>query len=183
MTHAATSKGDRPDDQPGGGLLVLLHGVNLGLLGERPAAHYGTVTLRELEALVSAEAEEHGWRCICHQTDDEGGFVRLIHQYRARAGAMLVNPGAWTHYSYAIHDALELVQAPIGEVHLSDVTTRESWRRVSVISDVVSLTVSGEGPEGYLRAARALIASVGCSGGRGEGPDDSQSERSGGSGR
>lgn len=156
---------------PDGPLLVVLHGVNLGLLGERPAEHYGTITLAELEHLLSGEASARGWRCECHQTDHEGEFVRLIHEYRSRADAMLVNPGAWTHYSYAIHDALELVRAPVAEVHLSDVKTREEWRRVSVISDIVTLSVAGEGPAGYLRAARTLmdrVAGEAGSNGRGE---------------
>lgn len=145
---------------PGGPLLVVLHGVNLGLLGERPAGHYGTITLAELEHLLRALASARGWRCECHQTDHEGEFVRLIHGYRSQADAMLVNPGAWTHYSYAIHDALELVRAPIAEVHLSDVKTREEWRRVSVISDIVTISIAGEGPAGYLRAARTLMGRV-----------------------
>lgn len=147
----------REEDGP---LLVVLHGVNLGLLGERPAGHYGTITLTELEHLLRGEVSASGWRCECHQTDHEGEFVRLIHEYRSRADAMLVNPGAWTHYSYAIHDALELVRAPIAEVHLSDVKMREEWRRVSVISDIVTLSVAGEGPAGYLRAARTLMSQV-----------------------
>jgi 3-dehydroquinate dehydratase-2 len=88
---------------------------------------------------------------------------------------MLVNPGAWTHYSYAIHDALELVRAPVAEVHLSDVDAREEWRRASVISDVVALRVSGEGPEGYLKAARTLMSGV-VDGGR-VGRRDESAER------
>ncbi|MHB9150911.1 MAG: type II 3-dehydroquinate dehydratase [Thermoleophilia bacterium] len=157
------SRSDResePTRAPDGPLLVVLHGVNLGLLGERPAGHYGTITLAELEHLLRGEASARGWRCECHQTDHEGEFVRLIHGYRSQADAMLVNPGAWTHYSYAIHDALELVRAPIAEVHLSDIKTREEWRRVSVISDIVTLSVAGEGPAGYLRAARTLMNRV-----------------------
>ena len=83
---------------------------------------------------MGAEVRARGWHYECHQTDHEGEFVQLIHRYRRRADVMLVNPGAWTHYSYAIHDALELVRAQVAEVHLSDVDAREEWRRVSVIS-------------------------------------------------
>lgn len=137
--------------------LVVVHGVNLDLLGERPAEHYGTLTLSELETLIAAEALLHGWECICHQTNHEGRFVEYLHEYR-RCDALLVNPGAWTHYSYAIRDALELVSAPVAEVHLSDIGSREEWRRHSVISEVVDCTVSGGGAEGYREAVRRLVA-------------------------
>lgn len=160
MSSDRIAREDDVDPTPDRRLLVVLHGVNLSLLGERSAAHYGTITLAELEALVGGEVRARGWHCECHQTDHEGEFVQLIHRYRRRADVMLVNPGAWTHYSYAIHDALELVRAPVAEVHLSDVGAREEWRRVSVISDTVALRVSGEGPEGYLRAARTLMSRV-----------------------
>ena len=140
-------------------LLVLLHGVNLDLLGERPAQHYGTVSLVDLEALVREEAAAHGWGCACHQTNHEGDFVELVHRYR-RATALLVNPGAWTHYSYAIRDALELVSGPVAEVHLSDVAAREPWRRVSVVADVAAVRVAGMGAQGYVEAVRALVALV-----------------------
>lgn len=140
-------------------LLVVLHGVNLGLLGERPVGHYGRVTLPEVEAIVCEEARAHGWRCECHQTDHEGEFVRLVHVNR-HADALLVNPGAWTHYSYAIRDALELAAGPVAEVHLSDIERREEWRKVSVVADVASVRVAGRGPEGYREAVRALVELV-----------------------
>jgi 3-dehydroquinate dehydratase-2 len=137
--------------------LVVLHGPNLDLLGERPAEHYGSITLPQLEKLVSDEAERAGWRCLCLQTNHEGTYIECVHEYR-HEGALLVNPGAWTHYSYAIRDALELVTCPIAEVHLSDVSAREEWRSHSVISPVVSFTVSGKGPQGYAEAVARLIA-------------------------
>lgn len=137
--------------------LVVLHGCNLNMLGERPSAHYGSITLPELEELIRTEASGLGWNCECHQTNHEGTFIELLHQHRA-SGAVLVNPGAWTHYSYGIRDALEILKAPVAEVHLSDISSREPWRRHSVISEVVSFTVAGRGPEGYLEAARRLIA-------------------------
>ena len=137
-------------------LMVLLHGANLNLLGERPAVHYGTVTLAELEGLVAAEAGRLGWDCICLQTNHEGRFIEYVHEHR-RAGALIVNPGAWTHYSYAIRDALELARCPIAEVHLSDISSREDWRRRSVVSEVASFTIAGKGPEGYLEAIRRLV--------------------------
>ncbi len=149
--NAATGGGER--DRP---VLVVLHGANLDLLGERPAKHYGTVTLSELEQRVSAEASGLGWDCLCLQTNHEGIYIDFLHEYR-RSGALIVNPGAWTHYSYAIRDALELVRCPVAEVHLSDIATREEWRRHSVISPVVTFTIAGKGLEGYLEAVRRLV--------------------------
>ena len=136
--------------------LVVLHGANLNLLGERPAVHYGTVTLIELESMVAVEAARLGWDCLCLQTNHEGRYIEYLHEHR-RAGAMIVNPGAWTHYSYAIRDALELVRCPVAEVHLSDISVREEWRRNSVVSEVASFTIAGKGPEGYLEAVRRLV--------------------------
>ena len=136
--------------------LVVLHGANLDLLGERPAVHYGTVTLAELESLLAAEAGRHGWGCLCLQTNHEGSYIEYLHEHR-HAGALIVNPGAWTHYSYAIRDALELVRCPVAEVHLSDISSREEWRRHSVVSEVASFTITGKGPEGYLEAIRRLV--------------------------
>jgi 3-dehydroquinate dehydratase II len=136
--------------------LVVLHGANLDLLGERPAVHYGTITLRELEDMVAGEAARLDWECLCLQSNHEGRYIEYLHEHR-RADALIVNPGAWTHYSYAIRDALELVQCRVAEVHLSDIATREEWRRHSVVSPVVTFTVSGKGPEGYLEAVRRLV--------------------------
>jgi 3-dehydroquinate dehydratase-2 len=138
-------------------LLVVLHGANLDLLGERPAVHYGSITLRGLEDLVVAEAESLNWECVCFQTNHEGNFIEYLHEFK-HAAALIVNPGAWTHYSYAIRDALEIVAAPVAEVHLSDISTREEWRRRSVISEVVAFTVKGKGPDGYVEAVRRLVA-------------------------
>ena len=137
-------------------LLVVLHGANLDMLGERPVVHYGTITLAELERIVVAEAARLGWDCLCLQTNHEGRYIEHLHEHR-RAGALIVNPGAWTHYSYAIRDALELVSCPVAEVHLSDISEREEWRRHSVISPVATFTVAGKGPEGYLEAVRRLV--------------------------
>ncbi len=139
--------------------LVVLHGVNLDMLGERPLEHYGPIALRELELMICAEATRLGWRCLCAQTNHEGEYVELLHKHRHES-ALIVNPGAWTHYSYAIRDALEIVQCPVAEVHLSDIATREEWRRRSVISGVVDVTVSGHGPDGYIEALRRLVELV-----------------------
>jgi 3-dehydroquinate dehydratase-2 len=137
--------------------LWLLHGVNLDMLGSRDPAHYGSLTLAELEAYVAGCAREHGFAATAFQTNHEGTLVEKLHEIARRgADAVIINPGAWTHYSYALRDALELVEAPVAEVHLSDVGSREEWRRHSVIADVVAVRVSGKGREGYAEAVEAL---------------------------
>ncbi len=137
--------------------LWVLHGVNLDMLGRRDPAHYGALTLPELERAVTREAESLGFTVSCYQTNHEGELVETLHTI-ARDGteALLINPGAWTHYSYALRDALELVDAPVAEVHLSDIEAREEWRRRSVIADVAAVRVSGRGVDGYLEAVRRL---------------------------
>lgn len=135
--------------------VALLHGVNLNMLGHRDPAHYGTMTLEELESMVVSEARILGMDCTSFQTNHEGDLVEKIQELRVRPSAVIINPGAWTHYSYAIRDALELVEGLVVEVHLSDVQNRpEEWRRHSVISDVCDLTISGKGPEGYVEALK-----------------------------
>jgi 3-dehydroquinate dehydratase-2 len=140
-------------------VLWLLHGVNLNMLGRRPASHYGTITLPELCARVTAHALLRGFEVRCFQTNHEG---RLIEQLHALArgdepvDAIVINPGAWTHYSWGLHDALELVTCPVAEVHLSAVEEREAWRRQSVIADLAEVRVSGKGPDGYLDAVDRL---------------------------
>ena len=137
--------------------LWLLHGVNLDMLGRRDPAHYGVLTLPELEAYVVACASARGFTARCHQTNHEGELVEKIHEIvRDGADAVIVNPGAWTHYSYAVRDALEMVEAPIAEVHLSAIEGREEWRRRSVIADLAAVRVSGKGREGYAEAVAAL---------------------------
>jgi 3-dehydroquinate dehydratase-2 len=137
--------------------LWLLHGVNLDMLGRRDPAVYGSMTLAELEAFVARHAEAYGFTVRSFQTNHEGEFVEKLHQLVIdHADAAILNPGAWTHYSYALHDALELVTAPVAEVHLSDVENREEWRRISVIADVVDVRVFGKGAAGYLDALEAL---------------------------
>jgi 3-dehydroquinate dehydratase-2 len=137
--------------------LWLLHGVNLDMLGRRDPAHYGLLTLPELEAYVVECAAAHGFAARCHQTNHEGELVEKINEIvRDGADAVIVNPGAWTHYSYALRDALEMVAAPIAEVHLSAIEDREEWRRHSVIADLTAVRVSGKGLEGYAEAIVAL---------------------------
>ncbi len=142
--------------------LWLLHGVNLNMLGRRDPTHYGTLTLPQLEALVTTHAEARGFELRCFQSNHEGALVEKLHEIAADgAGAVIINPGAWTHYSYAIRDALELVSAPIAEVHLSAIDEREGWRRRSVIADVATVRVSGKGADGYLEAVDLLLRNRG----------------------
>lgn len=137
--------------------IALLHGVNLNMLGQRDPEHYGTMTLNQLEGQVVSEARKLGLVCISYQTNHEGALVEKIQELRLRALGMIINPGAWTHYSYAIRDALEMVKGPVIEVHLSDIASRpEEWRHHSVVSDVCDRTISGKGIDGYMEALQLL---------------------------
>jgi 3-dehydroquinate dehydratase II len=139
----------------------LLHGVNLDMLGSRDPRHYGRITLAQLEEQVVRDGAALGFEVRCYQTNHEGDFVEKVHEIaREGAAAVIVNPGAWTHYSYAIRDALDLVDAPLAEVHLSAVEQREEWRSVSVIADLVTVRVSGKGAAGYTEALAALAAAI-----------------------
>ena len=139
----------------------VLHGVNLSMLGKRDASHYGTLTLVELEVRIRHWARELGLETSFFHTNSEGDFIERLHQAPQLTDGLVVNPGAWTHYSYAIRDALEIAGLPSIEVHLSDVDKREEWRRVSVLSDLVLGRVSGKGPDGYRDALEMLAQELG----------------------
>lgn len=134
----------------------VMHGVNLDQLGRRDPGHYGSQDLAALERQIEAWALEMGLSVRFFQTNHEGEFVEHLHALRDLADAVVLNPGAWTHYSWAIHDALELTRVPAVEVHLSAVDQREEWRRVSVIGDLCLATVAGKGPDGYREALEIL---------------------------
>lgn len=141
--------------------LALLHGVNLDMLGRRPREHYGTLTLAELESRVRHYAYERGFHLHTFQTNHEGVMVEHLHQLAGSdIDGLIFNPGAWTHYSWAIRDALELVTVPVAEVHLSALEEREEWRRISVIADLAAIRVSGKGLEGYLEAVDKLAREI-----------------------
>lgn len=132
--------------------LLLVHGPNLSQLGTRDPAHYGTATLGDLVAIVG---EEHD-AVESFQSDSEGELIARLHAARTDGTrAVVINPGALTHYSYALRDALELLTIPKVEVHLSQTHAREAFRRHSVISPVVDVTITGAGAFGYRLAARA----------------------------
>lgn len=134
----------------------VMHGVNLDQLGNRDPTVYGSLTLPELEGLIGQQAHTLDLRVAFFQTNHEGAFVEHLHALRGSADAVLLNPGAWTHYSWAIRDALEIAGLPAIEIHLSDVASRESWRQVSVIGELCFKTISGRGAEGYGDALAAL---------------------------
>ena len=132
----------------------VMHGVNFDVLGRREATHYGGLTLEQLELQVTRFARELGLVVTFTQTNHEGEFCESLHG--TSADGLVLNPGAWTHYSWAIRDALEVAALPAVEVHLSRVDEREEWRRVSVVRDLCIGTVQGKGVEGY-REALALL--------------------------
>ena len=134
----------------------IMHGVNLDQLGRRDPTHYGGLTLDELEVKITGDAREFGLEVRFFQTNHEGAFVEHLHRLDGLADAIVLNPGAWTHYSYAIRDALELTRLPAVEVHLSDVDSREPFRRHSVISDLCVTKIAGKGPAGYRYALERL---------------------------
>jgi 3-dehydroquinate dehydratase II len=139
----------------------VMHGVNLDTLGRRPAEHYGTMTLSELELTIKRFASELSLEVHFFQTNHEGAFVEHLHRLPEVADAALLNPGSWTHYSYAIRDALEIAGLPTVEVHLSDIHSREQWRHLSVLDGLVLGAVSGKGPEGYRVALEILKRALG----------------------
>ena len=139
----------------------VLHGVNFDVLERRDPEIYGGLALTELENRIKHWARELDLEARFFQTNSEGEFVEHLHRLPETADAVLVNAGAWTHYSYAIGDALELAGMPAVEVHLSDVESREDWRRVSVFEGNVLAKVSGKGPEGYREALEILARELG----------------------
>lgn len=141
--------------------VAVLHGVNFDVLERRDPAVYGGISLSELERRIQLAARELGLETIFFQTNSEGEYAEYLHRAPELADAIVVNAGAWTHYSRAIADALELTGLPAVEVHLSDVDSRQDWRRVSVFDGLVLAKVAGKGPEGYRDALAALADELG----------------------
>jgi 3-dehydroquinate dehydratase II len=141
--------------------IEILHGVNLDMLGKRDAEHYGTLTLVELEVRIRHWARELGLETTFFQTNAESEYVERLHQAPQLTDGLVLNPGAWTHYSYAIRDALEIAGLTAVEVHLSDVESREDWRKKSVIADLVAARISGRGAGGYRDALELLARELG----------------------
>ena len=134
--------------------ILVLNGVNLDMLGARDPAVYGGLSSNELETQIYEWAHELDLSVRCRQTNSEGEYIGWIHDAYGDADGLIVNPGAWSHYSYAIHDALEILKVPLVEVHLSNIHEREEWRRTSVVADLMAQRVIGKGPDGLPRGAR-----------------------------
>ena len=134
----------------------VMHGVNLSELGRRDPAHYGGISLTELEVRIGEFGGELGLELRFFHTNHEGEFVERLHKLDGLADGIVLNPGAWTHYAWSIRDALELTGLPAVEVHLSDVGAREEWRRHSVIRDLCVDSVAGKGVDGYRDALTRL---------------------------
>lgn len=140
--------------------VAVFNGVNLDVLHRRDPDLYGGLTLNQLETRIYEWAREFDLIADCRHTNSEGLYVAWCHDALDWAGGVVVNPGAWSHYSYAIRDALELFEVPVIEVHLSDIEKREEWRRHSVIADVVATRILGKGPDGYREALENLAKGV-----------------------
>lgn len=140
------------------GRILLVHGPNLNMLGKREKQHYGSFTLQDVERLVTEQAAKAKYQTLCFQSNHEGMLLDWIHQHVEDADGMLINAGAWTHYSYALLDALHLCRYPVIEVHISDIHQREPFRRISVIQDACAAQVSGLGFDSYRVALQKLLA-------------------------
>jgi 3-dehydroquinate dehydratase-2 len=140
--------------------VAVMHGVNFDILERRDASIYGGLSLDELERKIGGFARDLSLEATYFQTNSEGEFVEFLHRLPDFADAVVVNAGAWTHYSRAIADALDVTGLPAVEVHLSDVEARDDWRRVSVFDGLVLAKISGKGPDGYREALEKLAAEL-----------------------
>jgi len=136
--------------------IPVLNGVNLDVVGRRDPELYGGINIRQLESRIFEWAMELELNVKCRQTNSEGEYIDWCHEALDWAEGVVLNPGAWTHYSYALRDAVELFDVPVVEVHLSNIDQREEWRRKSVISDLTAKRVIGKGPDGYREALTYL---------------------------
>lgn len=141
--------------------ILVLNGINLNMFGKRDPAHYGSATLEQIDTSLKDLAHELGVHVECYQTNFEGEMVQRIHQAHAdQISAVLINAGAWTHYSYGIRDALAILKCPVIEVHMSNIHAREAFRHHSVIADIAVGQICGFGVQSYLLALRAAVASA-----------------------
>lgn len=141
--------------------ILVLHGINLDQFGKRDPKHYGTATLAEIDTRLHALGRELGVEVECFQTNHEGAMAERIHRAHAeQADAVVINAGAWTHYSWGLRDALALLACPIVEVHLSNIHAREAWRHRSVFAEIARGQICGFGAESYLLGLRAAVAAA-----------------------
>ena len=141
--------------------ILVLNGINLNMFGQRDPAQYGTITLAEIDSRLQALGLELGVEVECFQTNFEGAMCERIHQaHRDAVDAVLINAGAWTHYSYGIRDALAILKAPIFEVHMSNIHAREEFRHKSVIAGIARGQICGLGVDSYLLALRGAVSAL-----------------------
>ena len=141
--------------------ILVLNGINLNMFGQRDPAQYGTITLAEIDSRLKALGLELGVEVECFQTNFEGAMCERIHQaHRDAVDAVLINAGAWTHYSYGIRDALAILKAPIFEVHMSNIHAREEFRHKSVIAGIARGQICGLGVDSYLLALRGAVSAL-----------------------
>ncbi|AOK19575.1 3-dehydroquinate dehydratase [Burkholderia cepacia] len=142
--------------------ILMLHGINHNMFGKRDPAQYGTITLAQIDARLQALATELGAQVESFQTNSEGAMCERIHRaFEERQDAVLINAGAWTHYSYGIRDALAILTCPIVELHMSNIHAREPFRHHSVFAEIVSGQICGFGVQSYLLALRAAVSALG----------------------
>ncbi len=141
--------------------VLMLHGINHNMFGKRDPKQYGTITLAEIDARLQALGRELGAEVESYQSNDEGAMCERIHRaYAEGKDAVLINAGAWTHYSYAIRDALAMLTCPVVELHMSNIHAREAFRHTSVFADIVKGQIAGFGVDSYLLALRAAVSAV-----------------------
>lgn len=140
--------------------ILILNGVNLNLTGTRRPEVYGSETLDDINAQIAQRAQKLGLECDFFQTNFEGELVEALHRARGVYGGVVLNAGAWTHYSYAVHDAVEAIELPVIETHMSDITKREPFRAKSVLSEVCAATVMGLGKGSYFKAVEILAEMI-----------------------
>ncbi|AOI68695.1 3-dehydroquinate dehydratase [Burkholderia ubonensis] len=142
--------------------ILMLHGINHNMFGKRDPAQYGTITLAQIDARLQELATELGVQVESFQTNSEGAMCERIHRaFEERQDAVLINAGAWTHYSYGIRDALAILTCPIVELHMSNIHAREPFRHHSVLAEIVSGQICGFGVQSYLLALRAAVSALG----------------------
>jgi 3-dehydroquinate dehydratase-2 len=141
--------------------VLVLHGINLNMFGKRDPTQYGTITLAEIDAQLKALAKELGVDLEAFQTNSEGAMCERIHRaHDEKVGAVLINAGAWTHYSYGLRDALAILKAPVIEVHMSNIHAREEFRHHSVIAAIAKGQICGFGVDSYLLGLRAAVSAA-----------------------
>ncbi|CAM3654906.1 MULTISPECIES: type II 3-dehydroquinate dehydratase [Brevibacillus] len=141
--------------------ILMLHGINHNMFGKRDPKQYGTVTLDEINAKLKGLADELGVEIECYHSNHEGEMVERIHQaYQEEKDAVIINAGAWTHYSYGLRDALAILTVPIIEIHMSNIHAREEFRHHSVFAEIAKGQICGFGVESYLLGLRAAVASI-----------------------